>query len=174
VPDPPTIPNRPMFKAAEVCEIAGVQPFVLRSWEAEFPNLGYARAPGSPRVYRRVDVERVVQIKELVFGEGLTLAGVRRRLEAEAPVPDPETPSVQELYGRETRDRLLEVKRGLEAVLALVSREARNGREMAAVRVRLAPPRKVKEPPRRKATARAARPPVRSASARKPLKKKRR
>jgi DNA-binding transcriptional MerR regulator len=91
-----TIPDRPAFKAAEVCELVKVQPYVLRSWESEFPDLGVARTPGGPRVYRKADVERVLRIRHLVFGEGLTLAGVRRRLESEigttpkvvAPVDD--------------------------------------------------------------------------------------
>ncbi|MEI6666918.1 MAG: MerR family transcriptional regulator [Acidobacteriota bacterium] len=77
------IPDRELFKAAEVCEIAGVQPYVLRSWESEFPTLGFAKAPGSPRQYRRADVERVLRIKQLVYGEGLTLAGARRRLDGD-------------------------------------------------------------------------------------------
>src|SRR4030095_16182795 len=52
------VPNRPAFKASEVCEIAHVQPYVLRSWENEFPELGVSRTPGGPRVYRKADVER--------------------------------------------------------------------------------------------------------------------
>src|ERR1043165_3235551 len=81
-----TIPDRPAFKAAEVCEIAKLQPFVLRSWESEFPDLGIARTPGGPRVYRKADVERVLQIRHLVFQDGLTLAGARRKLEG-TPTP---------------------------------------------------------------------------------------
>ena len=76
-----SIPNRPAFRAQEVCEIASVQPYVLRGWEAEFPDLGVAKAAGGPRVYRRVDVERVLRLKHLIQVEGLTLAGARRRLE---------------------------------------------------------------------------------------------
>jgi DNA-binding transcriptional MerR regulator len=154
-----TIPNRPLFKPAEVCEIAGVQPFVLRSWEAEFPNLGVAKDSGALRVYRRTDVERVLQIKQLVFGEGLTLAGARRRLETEAPAADPDAPSMQDLYGRDARDRLLVIKRGLESVLELLLRDARNGGAEPA------PPRREKKgrPEARKAAARSARPAPRPA-----------
>ena len=53
------IPKRALFKASEVCDLAKVQPYVLRSWEAEFPDLGVAKAAGGPRVYRRTDVEQV-------------------------------------------------------------------------------------------------------------------
>ena len=82
-----TIPDKPAFKAGEVCEIAQIQPYVLRSWESEFPDLGLSKTPGGPRVYRRADVERVLRIRDLVFDEGLTLSGVRRRFEAEQPPP---------------------------------------------------------------------------------------
>ena len=83
----PVIPNRPLFRAQEVCELADVQAYVLRSWEAEFPDLGVAKTAAGPRVYRRADVERVLRIKQLVFVDGLTLAGARRRLSEEAPTP---------------------------------------------------------------------------------------
>ena len=83
-----TIPDKPAFKASEVCELMQIQPYVLRSWESEFPELGISKTPGGPRVYRRADVERVLRIRDLVFTEGLTLAGVRRRFEAENPPQD--------------------------------------------------------------------------------------
>jgi DNA-binding transcriptional MerR regulator len=82
-----TIPDKPAFKAGEVCELAQIQPYVLRSWESEFPDLGLSKTPGGPRIYRRVDVERVLRIRDLLFVEGLTLSGVRRRFESEQPQP---------------------------------------------------------------------------------------
>ncbi|MGE3188893.1 MAG: MerR family transcriptional regulator, partial [Vicinamibacterales bacterium] len=75
------VPKRELFKAAEVCEMAGIQPYVLRTWEAEFPALGDTGSATGARAYRQPDVELVLKIKQLVFGEGLTLAGARRRLE---------------------------------------------------------------------------------------------
>ena len=51
------IPDRPFFKAAEVCDLVKVQPYVLRSWEAEFKDLGVAKGTTGTRVYRREDVE---------------------------------------------------------------------------------------------------------------------
>jgi DNA-binding transcriptional MerR regulator len=125
-----TIPDRPAFKAAEVCEIAKVQPYVLRSWESEFPDLGVARTPGGPRVYRKADVERVLRIRHLVFGEGLTLAGVRRRLDAEAGVTPKPAAAVDdsvfdEVVGADLKARLAQIKAGLKSVLELLSREPR-------------------------------------------------
>jgi DNA-binding transcriptional MerR regulator len=124
------IPNRSLFKASEVCEIAHLQPYILRSWENEFQTLGVARTPGGQRVYRRSDVERVFEIKRLLFEEGLTLAGVRRRFEDEIP-PSESTP-IEQLLGSNARERLGEVKRGLRLILELLSKDASGGNGHAA------------------------------------------
>ena len=118
------IPNRSLFRQPEVCEIASIQPYVLRSWEAEFPDLGVAKADGGPRVYRRADVERVLRIKQLLYGEGLTLAGVRRKLTEERPpdaAADPALANIAELFGKDARERILHVKRGLRELSAMLA-----------------------------------------------------
>jgi DNA-binding transcriptional MerR regulator len=129
VADEREIPRRALFKSSEVCEIASVQPYVLRSWESEFPDLGVSRSAGGPRVYRRADVERVLRIKQLVFSDGLTLAGVRRRIEEEAPpsLEGADAAPFKELLGRNARERLAEVKRGLRGILEMLSAGPANG-----------------------------------------------
>jgi DNA-binding transcriptional MerR regulator len=143
------IPNRSLFKAPEVCQIAGVQPYVLRSWETEFPDLGVARKDGAPRVYRRSDVERVLQIKHLVFGEGLTLAGARRRLSEQPRVEETDDLPIDELFGRDARERLVRVRETLREVLQLLSRapqHAGNGGHAVAVAASPGPkPRSAKD-----------------------------
>jgi len=114
------IPNRALFKASEVCDLVKLQPYVLRSWEAEFPGLGVAKAAGSPRVYRRVDVEQVARIKHLLLVEGLTLAGARRKLEEEAMPVLADEPQIDELLGRNARERLTAIKQGLRSILDLL------------------------------------------------------
>ena len=129
------IPNRALFKAAEVCELAKVQPYVLRSWEAEFPELGVATTSRGARVYRRTDVEQVLRIKHLLLVDGLTVAGVRRRLQEDATPLLAETP-LGELIGQNARERLADVRRGLRAVLDLLTVDRVGGEDF-----RLAPPR---------------------------------
>ena len=120
------IPNRPVFRAPEVCEIAELQPYVLRTWEAEFPDLGVAKTPGGPRMYRRADVERVLRIKELLFVEGLTLAGARRRLSEEGPRTATDDGPVGDadvaaLMDHETRRHLKTVRQGLQWILGVLA-----------------------------------------------------
>jgi DNA-binding transcriptional MerR regulator len=118
------IPNRSLFRQPEVCEIARIQPYVLRSWEAEFPDLGVTKREGAPRVYRRSDVERVLRLKHLLFVEGLTLAGARRKIieEQPAPVEEPALTDLTELLGSDARERILQVKHGLRELAAMLAR----------------------------------------------------
>ena len=113
-----------------------VQPYVLRSWESEFPDLGVSKSAGGPRIYRRADVERVLRIKQLVFTDGLTLAGVRRRIDEEAPpvLEEAEAAPIKELLGRNAKERLAEVKRGLMGILEMLN--ARPGDARASTRHR--------------------------------------
>ena len=121
------IPNRSLFRQPEVCEIAQVQPYVLRSWEAEFPDLGVSKTANGPRVYRRADVERVLRLKHLLFVEGLTLAGARRKLEAEQPAVSDVPSDLDALLGSDMRERLMLVKRGLRELQLLLA-EKPNGK----------------------------------------------
>ena len=163
------IPNRSLFRQPEVCDIASIQPYMLRSWEAEFPDLGVSKTQGGPRVYRRADVERVLRLKHLLFVEGLTLAGARRRLleeQASKPADEPALTDLAELFGSDARERLLQVRRGLRALATLLSRApgaAGNGDLFE-----LQPA----EPPRKAAKAAGAKPAAAAARHAKPAGKK--
>jgi DNA-binding transcriptional MerR regulator len=152
------IPNRALFKAAEVCDILNVQPYVLRSWEAEFPELGVSKTAGGPRVYRRTDVEQVARIRHLLLVEGLTLAGARRKLEEDSAPVAADAPAIDELIGQNARERLTAVKRGLRSILELLT-DATTGYQLAAAtetRTRAASGVSRTKPPRRKVARHAA------------------
>lgn len=129
------IPNRSLFRQPEVCELAQVQPYVLRSWEAEFPDLGVTKTEGAPRVYRRADLEFVLRIKHLLFVEGLTLAGARRKLMEEQPSAETDRAGLQELtalLGRDARERILQVKRGLREIATMLAKSPSSAHVAAA------------------------------------------
>ena len=119
--------SRTWLKASDVCDRAQVQPYVLRTWEMEFADLGVAKTPGGPRMYRQADLDRVLRIKQLVFVEGLTLAGARRKLEEERrPVdelPFDDEPAVKRSAGldADSRRRVTAVRDGLRQLLTMLS-----------------------------------------------------
>jgi len=123
--------KRELFKSPDVCEMAQLQSYVLRSWEAEFPGLGQP-ATGGGRIYRRADVELVLRIKQLVFDEGLTLAGARRRLE-EQNEPSVAAGAVEHVLGGMARSKLRQVRTGLEAIMRLLSRDSDRQRDLQLV-----------------------------------------
>lgn len=88
------IPNKLFYKIGEVCEITDTQPYVLRFWESEFPQLAPRKNRSGQRVYQRKDIETVIRIKKLLYEEEYTIAGARRKLDEEpggaAPSDEPE------------------------------------------------------------------------------------
>ena len=116
------IPKRAVYKPAEVCSIADIQPYVLSSWEVDFPDLGVSKEGGRTRLYRPADLDKVLRIKELVFVEGLTLGAAKRKLLKETPESDETTAtSFDELVGADAKASLEEVKQGLRDILGLLA-----------------------------------------------------
>jgi len=80
------------YKIGEVCEMTDTQPYVLRFWESEFPQLAPKKSRSGQRVYRKRDIDIVERIKHLLYDQGFTIAGARKRLEQEdAGAVEPET-----------------------------------------------------------------------------------
>jgi DNA-binding transcriptional MerR regulator len=132
-----------LFRAADVCEMAQLQPYVLRSWEKEFPGIGVQKSPESPRLYRQSDLDQVQRIKQLVFGEGLTLSGARKRLEqvttpATVGASDEEVAEVLEALASDARTRIASVRDGLRSILRVLS--AAPGTVVVVDDYRLTPP----------------------------------
>jgi DNA-binding transcriptional MerR regulator len=72
------IPDKLFYKLNEVCQYTATQPYVLRFWESEFPFLKPKKSRGNQRLYVRREVEKVLEIKRMLYEEGHTLAGVKR------------------------------------------------------------------------------------------------
>ena len=106
----PEIPDKLYFKIGEVADIVGVEAYVLRFWESEFPALSPKKTDSGHRVYRKKDVETVVRIKELLYERGYTIAGARKRLRSATADPDEDLPA----------DKLRTVSKGLRDILTLL------------------------------------------------------
>ena len=76
----PDIPDKLYFRIGEVSRLLGVEPYVLRYWETEFPSLSPKKSDTGHRMYRRKDVEQLLQIKELLYGKRYTIEGARQTL----------------------------------------------------------------------------------------------
>ncbi len=75
------IPEKLFYKAAEVCQITDTQPYVLRFWESEFPQLAGEKNRSGQRVYRCADIDLVFRIKKLLYQEEYTIAGARKAID---------------------------------------------------------------------------------------------
>ena len=123
MPSEVVIPDKEEFKIGEVCEIAGVKPFVLRYWETEFPELSPAKGAGGQRTYTKADVQLILRIKQLLYEERFTVAGAKKRLGEEvagqpSKAPRLDTKGSDQLESM--RRVLKQSRRELEAILALL------------------------------------------------------
>jgi len=127
------IPNKLFFKIGEVCEITDTQPYVLRYWESEFTALAPAKNSSGQRIYRRRDIETVLRIKQLLYDEGFTIAGAKKRLEAElaakSPTPQSQAAASAELLevapppvDERAQITIKQVRDELRAILTLLDR----------------------------------------------------
>jgi DNA-binding transcriptional MerR regulator len=134
------IPEKSLFRIGEVSRLTATKTFVLRFWESEFPMLQPVKSPSGHRLYRREDIETVLEIKRLLYDQGFTIAGARKHLaeqggsdgvregQARAPLPTPDPPPRQEPALRKEparhKDRrfLLDLREELRAILTLLER----------------------------------------------------
>ncbi len=107
----PTIPDKLFFRIGEVAQLTGVRPYVLRYWQSEFSVLTPQKSPTGQRLYRREDLLTILRIKNLLYREGYTIAGAKKRLAEE-----------QMAAKQRTTDVLKRIKAELLAISSVLGR----------------------------------------------------
>jgi DNA-binding transcriptional MerR regulator len=127
---PASLPAKLYFRIGEVADLVGVEPHVLRYWEREFRTIRPTKSAKGQRVYSRRDVENLMRVRELLYKEGFTIAGAKKRLlhptlgsEVERAEPQPEPQATPRPGGAwsdagKAREELLAMRREIEDFLA--------------------------------------------------------
>ena len=118
----PEIPDKLYFKIGEVSELLGVEAYVLRYWESEFPVLSPKKSGTGHRLYRRKDVELLLRIKHLLYEKRFTIEGARQTLQTEAKAPKPARVPKRVQAELFSEDPLPEIRRELRDILELLSK----------------------------------------------------
>jgi DNA-binding transcriptional MerR regulator len=114
-----------LYKIGEVCRLADVQPYVLRFWETEFPQLAPNKSGGGQRLYTKREIDIILRIKQLLYTEGFTIAGAKRQLEGELNAPA-ETAKPKESAGAPsppddaTREKIATAVEELRSILKIL------------------------------------------------------
>ena len=122
----PDLPDKLYFKIGEVAKIVGVKPYVLRYWETEFSMIRPGKTRSQHRLYRRRDVEALIEIKRLLHNERYTIEGAKRRLKSlgklptAAPAAEPRPQLNLPLGERTYRNALVRVRRDLQDLYDLL------------------------------------------------------
>lgn len=113
----PEIPDKLFFRIGEVSTMLGLEPYVLRYWETEFPSLNPKKSGTGHRLYRRKDVELLLRIKHLLYEKRFTIDGARQFLHEEARSAHKEIKQEQQIL---FSDPLPEIRRELAEILKLM------------------------------------------------------
>ncbi len=121
-----------LYKIGEVCKLADLQPYVLRYWETEFPQLSPNKSGGGQRLYTRAEVDIILRIKELLYRDGFTIAGAKKKLETDSAQAAPAAPAAEAAVlpsstpalPRDVAQTLAGVQKELRAILAMLDDQA--------------------------------------------------
>ncbi len=119
------IPNKLYFRIGEVSRLTGVPAYVLRYWETEFPGLAPKKSGAGQRLFRRKEVELVLEIRKLLYDQRFTIEGARKALAArglDVPPPPPSKADQQKLFDPKA-ELLAGIRRELEDLRDLLARE---------------------------------------------------
>ena len=116
----PLLPVKLYYRIGEVSEIVGVEPHVLRYWETEFRSIRPQKSRKGQRIYSRRDVDKLLKVKELLYSQGFTIAGARKRLREGGAEPEQAVvaPAEAKRPGAQLRAALGEIRRDIVALLA--------------------------------------------------------
>jgi DNA-binding transcriptional MerR regulator len=111
-----SLPAKLYFRIGEVAELVGVEPHVLRYWEREFRAIRPTKSAKGQRVYSRRDVENLMRVRELLYREGFTIAGAKKKLQR-AGVEPRGAGDLDPRDAAKLREQLLTMRGEIEAFL---------------------------------------------------------
>jgi DNA-binding transcriptional MerR regulator len=117
-----SLPPKLYYRIGEVAELVGVEPHVLRYWEREFRSIRPTKSAKGQRVYSRRDVENLLRVRELLYSEGFTIAGAKKKLQRTGTEPrdsheEHEEEALAEGLSVKTREQLVAMRGDIEAFL---------------------------------------------------------
>lgn len=117
------IPDKVYFRIGEVSALTQTKAYVLRYWETEFPSLKPAKTRSGHRLYRRQDVEAVLEIKRLLYEQGFTIEGARKQLAGDSGESAPQRQLFRSGSAIPDGRELKTIKRELQDILTMLSRK---------------------------------------------------
>jgi len=118
------IPDKLYFRIGDVSRLAGVKPYVLRYWETEFHAISPKKSGTGHRLYRRKDVELILEIKHLLYEKRFTIEGARKAIDARGKSagskPAQAKPAQAPLFGAAATKEVTAIRRQLQEILEIL------------------------------------------------------
>jgi DNA-binding transcriptional MerR regulator len=113
-------PGKLFYRLDEVSRISELDPKVIERWEKDFPFLHAGQTGSGQKIFRQKDLDIILRLKDLLVKEGLTLAGAKRKIQAEF-----EGRSAEQLHPDHLKKTLVEVRAGLQDIASLLEKKSK-------------------------------------------------
>lgn len=117
----PEVPDKLYYRIGEVARLCGVETYVLRFWETEFPQLKPNKSGAGQRLYRRREVDLARRIRNLLYEEGYTIPGARQAIQTEIRRPAESTQMQLTEAGTQSAPKLGKLRNELKEILSMLS-----------------------------------------------------
>ncbi len=105
------IPDKLYYKIGEVSKITGVKPYVLRYWESEFKIISPTKTRSNHRLYKREDLDLILEIKNLLKDQRFTIEGAKKEIRKRQV--EKKRQAVKTKSSGELKEVLLKIKKDL-------------------------------------------------------------
>lgn len=112
-----SIPDKLYFRIGEVAKMIGVEPYVLRYWETEFPEIAPVKSKARQRLYKRQDVELIYRIRDLLYQQNFTIKGAKKKIKDERGKKSDNQIDL-DLEPKEVSQGMLQLKKAVQSVLS--------------------------------------------------------
>lgn len=114
------IPDKLYFKIGEVSQLIGVEPYVLRYWETEFPEISPSKSTTKQRLYKRNDVELISRIRDLLYHDNFTIKGARQKIQEEKHQAKVEKSNPQQQFESPMEDKVVLQKNTIDVLEQII------------------------------------------------------
>lgn len=104
------IPEKRYFRIGEVSALTGIESYVLRYWETEFPKIRPTRSRSGQRLYKKRDIEIILQVKDLLYQKKFTIAGAKKHLQKQHKASKPSDDDSQRVMLEQVREELITIR----------------------------------------------------------------
>ncbi len=119
------IPDKLFFSIGKASEVTGIKPYILRYWQSEFNLLRPEKDANGQRIYKKKDIEIIFRLKRMLYEDGYTITGAKKKLKEEKKREKTKSTEKQEVKVKKdkTKKKREKIKKELRSLLDILEKK---------------------------------------------------